>query len=112
MAEKPAVSLRDPVDLAAWLVDQHFVGEIAGEATRGFARTQQSRPGRSGEGDDVHVVGGHDCDAVDALAVLRKIAGLTSGTPQETTPCIANVNGDSTIDVGDALYIRRFAAGL
>ncbi len=53
-----------------------------------------------------------DGDAVDALAVLRKIAGLTSGSPAETGPCIANVNGDATTDVRDALYIRRFAAGL
>ena len=31
---------------------------------------------------------------------------------KETTPCIANVNGDAIADIRDALFIRRFAAGL
>lgn len=57
-----------------------------------------------------------DCDgeptSLDALAVLRELAGLSFEGPVAVPPCRANVNFDETTDILDAWYIRDYIAGL
>ncbi|OAI38900.1 hypothetical protein AYO38_01790 [bacterium SCGC AG-212-C10] len=50
-------------------------------------------------------------DLTDAVAVIRKVAGLTTG-PVPTAPCTGDVNGDQAVTANDALSILRQLAGV
>src|SRR3989344_7575560 len=58
-------------------------------------------------------LGDVDCNgninSVDALQVLRKVAGLIDNLPCEES---ADVDGNNSINAVDALHILRFTAGL
>ncbi len=50
----------------------------------------------------------HGTDAFDALEVLRILAGLSLAPPA----CPADADGNAMTDLGDALYVRQWIAGL
>ncbi len=50
-----------------------------------------------------------DIDSVDALQVLRKVAGIVDSLPCEEA---ADVDGNKSINSVDALHILRFTAGI
>ncbi len=50
-------------------------------------------------------------DALDALAVMRSLAGFEGGL-LPSAPCTGNFNGTGGLDLNDARLMRAFAAGL
>lgn len=50
-------------------------------------------------------------DALDALTILRALAGLV-GEPTVDPPCDADLNNDQVVDILDVHFAREFLAGL
>ncbi len=50
-------------------------------------------------------------DAEDALALMRALAGYTTGI-LPAAPCTGDADGSLSVDIGDAVAIRRFVAAI
>ena len=47
-------------------------------------------------------------DAIDALAMMRVMAGFTEEQPTMNAPCTGDMDGDSDLDMVDLLRLRQF----